>query len=66
MVLTNFSNLRIIHTAGTSLTVSDTLSRDFTTITNKTCQIQLTKLPPHIDFILLNLNNSSEKNQLFS
>ena len=40
MLLTKFSNLQIIHTAGTNLTVSDMHSRDFSTINNKTCQLQ--------------------------
>ena len=52
MILTKFSNLQIIHTAGTNLTVADILSRDFSTI-NKTCQLQHKILPPHIDFLQL-------------
>ena len=34
MLLTKFSNLQIIHTAGTNLTVADMLSRDSSTINN--------------------------------
>ena len=53
MLLTKFSNLQIIHTAGTNLTVADMLSIDFSTINNKTCQLQHKTLPPHIDFLQL-------------
>ena len=57
MLLTKFSNLQIIHTAGTNLTVTDMLSRDFSTINNKTCQLQHKTLPPHIDFLQLKNDN---------
>ena len=57
MLLTKFSNLQIIHTAGTNLTVADMLSRDFSTINNKTCQLQHKILPPHIDFLQLKNDN---------
>ena len=40
MLLTAFSNLRIIHAAGTNLTVTDLLSRDFSTFPNKISQLQ--------------------------
>ena len=57
MLLTKFSNLQIIHTAGTNLTVADMLSRDFSTINAKTCQLHHKTLPPHIDFSQLKQNN---------
>ena len=57
MLLTKFSNLQIIHPAGTNLTVADMLSRDFSTINTKTCQLQHKTLPPHIDFLQLKHNN---------
>ena len=57
MLLTKFSNLQIIHTAGTNLTVADMLSRDFSTINTQTCQLQHKTLPPHIDFLQLKNNN---------
>ena len=54
MLLNKFSNLQIIHSAGT---VADMLSRDFSTIINKTCQLQYETLPPHIDFLQLKNDN---------
>ena len=57
MLLTKFSKLQIIHTAGTNLTVADMLSRDLSTINNKTCQRQHKTLPPHIDFLQLKNDN---------
>ena len=57
MLLTKFSNLQLIHTAGTNLTVADMLSRDFSTINAKTYQLQHKTLPPHIDFLQLKQNN---------
>ena len=57
MLLTKFSNLQTIHTAGTNLTVADMLSRDFSTINNKTCQLQHKTLPPHFDFLQLKNDN---------
>ena len=57
MLSTKVSNLQIIHTAGTNLTVADMLSRDFSTINNKTCQLQHKTLPPHFDFLQLKNNN---------
>ena len=57
MLLTKFSNLQIFHTTGTNLTVADMLSRDFSTINNKTCQLQHKTLPPHIDFLQLKNDN---------
>ena len=57
MLLTKFSNLQTIHTAGTNHTVADMLSRDFATINNKTCQIQHKTLPPLIDFLKLKNDN---------
>ena len=57
MLLTKFSNLQIIHTAGTNLTVADMLSRDFSTIDAKTCQLQHKTPPPHIVFLQLKQNN---------
>ena len=58
MVLTQFSNLQIIHTAGTDLTVGDMLSRDLLQITNKKCQLQHKTLPPHIEFMQLKPNTA--------
>ena len=57
MLLTKFSNLQIIHTAGTNLTVADMLSRDFSTINAKTFQLHHKTLPPHIDFLQLKQND---------
>ena len=57
MLLTKFSNLQIIHTAGTNLTVADMLIRDFSTINNKICQLQHKTLPPHIDVLQLKNDN---------
>ena len=57
ILLTKFSNLQIIHTAGTNLTVADMLSRKFSTINNKTCQLQHKTLAPHIDFLQLKNDN---------
>ena len=53
MLLTKFSTLQIIHTAGTNLFVADKLSREFSNITNKMFQLQHKTLPPHIDFLHL-------------
>ena len=57
MLLTKVSNLQIIHTAGTNIPVSDMLSRGFSTINNKTCQLQQKTVPPHIDFLQLKKDN---------
>ena len=57
MLLTKFSNLQIIHTAGTNLTVADMVSRYFSTINTKTCHFQHKTLPPHIDFLQLKQSN---------
>ena len=57
MIITKFSNLQIIHTAGTNLTVANMLSRDLSTINTKTCQLQHKTIPPHIDFLQLKNNN---------
>ena len=51
MLLTKVSNFQIVHTAGTNFTVADMLSRDFSTINNKTWQLQHKTLPPHFDFL---------------
>ena len=61
MLFTKFSNLQIIHTVGTNFTVADMLSRAFSTITKKMCQLQHKTLPPHIEFTQLKPNNSLEK-----
>ena len=53
MLLTNFSNLQIVHTPGTNLTVDDMLSRGFAQITYKICHLQHKTLPPRFDFIQL-------------
>ena len=56
MLLTKFSNLPVIHTAGTNLTVSDMLSRDFSHITKEMSQLQHKTLPPHIELMQLKPN----------
>ena len=61
MLLTKFSNLQIIHTAGRNLTVADMLSRDFSTINIKTCQLQHKTLPPQIDFPQLKHDNALKR-----
>ena len=43
--------------SSTNLTVADMLSRDFSTINNKTCQLQHKTFPPHIDFLQLKNDN---------
>ena len=53
MLLTKIFNLQNNHTAGTNLTVADMLSRDCSTINNKTCQLQHNTLPPHMMFFNL-------------
>ena len=58
MLLTKFSNLRIVHTAGTNLPVADMLSRDFSSISSTSCQLKHKTLPPHIEFVQLNPNNT--------
>ena len=58
MLLTNFSNLRIIHTAGANLAVADMLSRDFSSINSTSCQLQPKTLPPPIEFAQLTPNNT--------
>ena len=55
-LLTKFTNLQIVHTTETNLSVADMLSRDFSQITNKICQLQHQKLPPHNNFIQLKPN----------
>ena len=50
MLLTKLSNRQIVHTAGTNLTDADKLSRDFSQITNKLCQLK------HKTLILLRYN----------
>ena len=57
MLLTKFSNLQHIHTAGTNITIADMLSRDFPTINNETCHFQHKTLPPRIDFLQLKNDN---------
>ena len=58
MLLPTPSNLLTVHTTGTNLTVADTLSRDFSNITSKTCQLQQKTIPPHIDFTQLQPSKS--------
>ena len=50
ILVTKFSQLRNIHTAGTNLAVIDTLSRDFSKTTTYTCQPFHKTPPPHIEF----------------
>ena len=55
MLVSNFSNLQVIHTASTNL--ADMLSEEhFSTITNKMCQLQHETLPPQVEFIQLKPN----------
>ena len=42
------------------------LSREFSQITNKMCQLQHKTLPPHIEFIELQSNNSLNQIHYFS
>ena len=53
MQLTKFSKLKIIHTPGKNLSVSDMLSRSFTEAELKLNQRQHKQLPPQIDLALL-------------
>ena len=53
MQLTKFSKLKIIHTPGKNLSVADMLSRSFTTAELRLNQLKHKKLPPQIDFALL-------------
>ena len=57
MILTKFTHLKIIHTAGKNLSVADMLSRDFSNLTNSQCQIQHKTLPPQIEFAQMKKNN---------
>ena len=52
MLLTKFSDLRIVHTAGTNLPVADMLSRDFSSINSSSSQLKHKTFPPHIQFVL--------------
>ena len=61
MLLTKFSNLRIVHTAGTNLPVADMLSRDFSSINSASSQLKHKTLPPHIQFAQINPNNTLEE-----
>ena len=65
MLLTKFSNLQIILTAGTNFTVADMLSRDFSTIIIKKCQLQHKTLPSHVDFLQIKNDIISKTNSLF-
>ena len=49
--ITKVSNLRFLHTGGTDTAVADKLSRDFSTIAKKRCQLQHQTLPPHIEVL---------------
>ena len=53
MQLTNFSNLKIIHTPGKNLSVADMLSRSLTKAEIQLNQLKYKQLPPQIDFALL-------------
>ena len=53
MQLTEFSKLKIIHTPGKNLSVADMLSRSFTKAELQLNQLKHKKLPPQIDFALL-------------
>ena len=56
----------VIHTEGNNLTVEDMLSRDFTVVTNNTCQVQQKTLPPHIEFFIITTKKLSKTSSLFS
>ena len=56
MQLTNFLNLKIIHTPGKSLSVADMLSRSFTKTELQINQLKHKQLPPQIDFAILQNN----------
>ena len=58
MLRTNFSNLQIIHTARTPFSVAFMLSRDFSQILNKRCQLQHKAFTPHIEIMQLKPNNA--------
>ena len=53
MQLTKFSKLKIIHTPGKNLSVADMLSRSFTKAELQLNQLKHKKLPPQVDFALL-------------
>ena len=53
MQLTKFSKLKIIHTPGKNLSVSDMLSRSFTNAEIQLNQLKHKQLPPQIDFAIL-------------
>ena len=56
MQLTKFSKLKIIHTPGKNLTVTDMLSRTFTKEQLQSHQLRHKHLPPQIDFSILKDN----------
>ena len=58
MILTKFTHLKIVHTAGKNLSIADMLSRDFSSLTNSQCQIEHKNLPPQIEFTQLSSTNS--------
>ena len=58
MLLTKFSSIQIVHTAGTNLTVAEKLSRDSSQITNSMSQLHHKPLPPYIALIQPKPNNS--------
>ena len=58
MILTKFTHLKIVHTAGKNLSIADMLSRDFSSLTNSQGQIQLKTLPPQIESTQLSSTNN--------
>ena len=58
ILITKFSNLRILHTAGKNLSVADMLSRDFSKLHVENHQLTHKTLPPQIHFAKLTPDNS--------
>ena len=65
MLSTNFSKLRLIHTTGTNSAVADTLSRYFSKVTGNTCQLIYQILPPHIEVLQFQPDDSLKQVQSF-
>ena len=58
MLINKFPYFGILDTTNSNITVADMLSRDFSTITTKLSQLQHEILPPPIEFLELEPNNS--------
>ena len=61
MLSTTFSLFRMLYAAGTNITVADKLSRDFSTILDKMCQLKQKTQPPQTEFLHFKQNNSSKQ-----